>query len=111
MSEEYEIKRDGMTPVKNSGRSRGIKKGDAILEPFLVDIKEYSKSFGLSKTVWAKVSTDAAYNGNRRPALKVVLDDSLRLWVIEDWMFHEMRQAWREKREREEGNYYNDEYT
>jgi len=54
MSEADEIKRDGATPVKNSGRSKGIAKGDAILEPFLIDYKEYNKTFGVSKDFWAR---------------------------------------------------------
>jgi len=103
MSEADEIKRDGATPVKNSGRSKGTNKGDAVLEPFLVDYKEYNKTFGVSKEFWAKISTDAINNGRRQPALKLVIrdDDSpgpkTRLWVIGDAMFHEMLEAWREK--------------
>jgi hypothetical protein len=102
MSEAAEIKRDGATPVKNSGRS----KGDAILEPFLVDYKEYNKSFSVTKDFWAKISTDAINNERRQPALKLVIreDDDpesktpkTRLWVIGDSMFHEMLEAWREK--------------
>lgn len=98
MSEEYEMKRDGMTPVKNSGRGRGVQKGDATLGPFLVDIKEYTKSFSVSREVWAKISTDAWKNGNRDPALKLVLGEEginpTRVWVIGDNMFHEMLDAW-----------------
>lgn len=99
MSEADEIKRDGATAVKNSGRSKGIAKGDATLEPFLIDYKEYSKSFGVTKEVWAKICTDAINNGRRTPALKLVLGDNpkTRLWVIGDSMFHEMLDAWREK--------------
>ncbi|QOI67466.1 Holliday junction resolvase [Streptomyces phage Beuffert] len=106
MSEADEIKRDGATPVKNSGRSKGTNKGDAILEPFLVDYKEYNKTFGVSKEFWAKISTDAINNGRRQPALKLVIRDSddpesrtpkTRLWVIGDAMFHEMLEAWKEK--------------
>ncbi|AXH49210.1 Holliday junction resolvase [Streptomyces phage Blueeyedbeauty] len=108
MSEADEIKRDGATPVKNSGRSKGTNKGDAILEPFLVDYKEYNKTFGVSKEFWAKISTDAINNGRRQPALKLVIRDSddpesrtpkTRLWVIGDSMFHEMLEAWKEKYE------------
>lgn len=101
MSEAAEIKLDGSTPVKNSGRGRGTHKGDAILEPFLVDYKEYSKSFGITADVWAKISTDAFHNGKRMPALKLVLGEpgkpKTRLWVIADSMFHEMYEAWKEK--------------
>lgn len=99
MSEADEIRRDGATPVKNSGR--GLNKGDAILEPFLVDYKEYGKSFGVTKEMWAKVSTDSIKNGRRQPALKLVIgregEARTRLWVIGDEMFHEMLEAWREK--------------
>lgn len=98
MSEAEEIKRDGATPVKNSGR--GVHKGDAILEPFLVDYKEYSKSFGVTQEMWAKVSTDSIKNGRRQPALKLVIGKEgeirTRLWVIGDEMFHEMLEAWRQ---------------
>lgn len=103
MSEADEIKRDGATPVKNSGRSRGTNKGDAILEPFLIDYKEYGKSFGITKEFWAKISTDAINNGRRIPALKLVIGEEgetrTRLWVIGDKMFHEMLEAWKEKYE------------
>ena len=99
MSEADEIKRDGATPVKNSGR--GLHKGDATLEPFLVDYKEYGKSFGVTQEIWAKISTDSIKNGRRQPALKLVIgregEPRTRLWVIGDTMFHEMLEAWKEK--------------
>lgn len=97
--EKEEIKRDGGKPQKNSGRGR-IQKGDAVLEPFCYDIKEYSKSFSLSKDVWAKICDDAFRSGRREPALKVVLGEGnykIRLWVVEDEMFQQMREAWEEK--------------
>lgn len=99
MSEAAEIKRDGMVPVKNSGRSRSTKKGDAVLGQFLVDIKEYPESFAVSRSNWKKISGDAVVNGRRLPAFKLVLgkDLPIRLWVIEDKVFHEMREAWEEK--------------
>jgi hypothetical protein len=53
----------------------------------LVDIKEFTKSFGLSKAVWLKVSADAVKQ-YKRPALNVVLGENdgrkIRLWVISD---------------------------
>ena len=98
-SEREEIRRDGATPQPNSGRGKH-RKGDAILDPFIVDYKEYSKSFGVSKDVWAKICTDANY-GHKFPALKLVLGENdghkIRLWVISDNMFHDMRNAWMEK--------------
>lgn len=97
--EKAEIKRIGATPVKNSGR--GLHKGDCILGPFLVDIKEYEKTFGVSRDMWSKISTDSIQNGRRQPALRLVIgkmgEPRTRLWVIGDSMFEEMLQAWEEK--------------
>lgn len=101
-SEQKEVRRDGGKAVANSGRGKHAK-GDAVLEPFLYDVKEYEKSYGLTKSNWAKVCSDAWTNGRRVPALKVVLGpeggDRLRLWVVDDAMFHEMLEAWKEKYE------------
>jgi len=97
--EKEEIKRDGGKAQKNSGRGK-IQKGDAQLDPFVYDIKEYGVSFGLSREVWAKICSDAYRSGNKEPALKIVLgrpDQKVRLWVIEDGMFQSMREAWLEK--------------
>lgn len=99
MSEESEAKRDGATLQPNSGRGKH-KKGDAILGPYLIDYKEYAKSFGVSVSVWAKLSKDAILKGKKQPALKLVLGEhgnKTRLWVISDSMFHEMYEAWKEK--------------
>lgn len=103
MSEEFEAKRIGATMVKNSGRSRGIDKGDAILEPFLVDIKEYTESFSVSRKNWLKLAKDAITNGRRMPMFLLALQAEgkapLRLWVIDEGMGQEMLEAWREKYE------------
>lgn len=102
MSEESEAKRDGATLQPNSGRGKH-KKGDATLGPFLIDYKEYAKSFGVSISVWAKLSKDAILKGKKQPALKLVLGENdgrkTRVWVIGDEMFHEMLEAWKEKYE------------
>lgn len=97
-SELDEIKRFGGTPQKNSGRG-AVKKGDAILGPFLVDVKEYAKSYGLSISNWAKISSDAIKSGGYQPALNVVLGETnrVRLWVVSEEMFLEMHEAWTEK--------------
>lgn len=97
-TELNEIKRDGATPQPNSGRGQHAK-GDAILEPFLVDYKEYTNSFGVSRTNWAKLQRDAFTAGRREPAFKLVLGeegtkDKLRLWVISDAMFHELLETY-----------------
>ena len=88
MSEASEMKRWGPNAKEqpNSGRGKH-KKGDAAIDKFIVDIKEFSKSFGLSKAVWAKISADAV-KGHKRPALNVVLGENdgrkVRLWVISE---------------------------
>lgn len=95
-SELKEIKKDGGKAQKNSGRGQ-YEKGDATLGPYILyDIKEYEKSFSLSKKVWAKICTDAFKSGRKIPALKIVLGDTdkTRLWVISDAMFIEMFSAW-----------------
>lgn len=101
MSELKEIARDGATPQRNSGRGI-LEKGDATLGPLLIDYKEYDRSFGVSRKVWAKLTSDAFKAGHREPALKLVLGDKdatdkLRLWVVQDEFFHQMLEAWREK--------------
>lgn len=101
MTELNEIKKDGGKAQKNSGRGQ-YQKGDATLGPFCYDIKEYAQSFGVSMTTWGKVCTDAFRSGRMVPALKLVLgsgDKKIRLWVIDDGMFKEMLEAWKEKNE------------
>jgi len=72
-TELYEIKRMGAVAQKNSGRGKHDK-GDAILdEKWMVDVKEYAKTFGISMEVWAKTCTDAFRAGGYEPMLKVVL--------------------------------------
>lgn len=96
-SERAEIKKMGGRPQKNSGRGL-YQKGDATLGPFVVDVKEYSKSFGLSRDVWGKICSDASKH-RKEPALMVCLGGSTRMWVIGDEMFHQMLEAWEEKYE------------
>lgn len=85
-SEAAEIKRFGGVAQPNSGRGKH-KKGDAVLHHFVVDVKEYAKSFGLSKAVWAKIGADAVKQA-KRPALNIVLGENdgrkIRMWVISE---------------------------
>lgn len=84
MSEASEIKRDGAKARKNSGRGH-YQKGDALLDIFTVDYKEYPKGFSVNKDVWAKICMDAMRNGRTEPALKLVLgagNNKTRLWVV-----------------------------
>jgi hypothetical protein len=100
MTEKSEAKRDGARLQRNSGRGI-LEKGDATVGPFTIDYKEYDESFSVSRKVWAKAKLDAWKNKNM-PALKLVLGskdspDKVRVWVIDDTMFHEMLEAWEEK--------------
>ena len=85
MSERGEAKRIGAKLHKNSGRNQ--KKGDATWKNYIVDIKEYSKSFSLSQDVWAKVVTDQMkVDKTKSPALIIILGEGnkrTRLAVIE----------------------------
>lgn len=85
MTERGEAKRIGAKQHKNSGR--GTKKGDATWKNYVVDFKEYSKSFSISQEVWAKAVTDCMkVDRSKSPAIIVVLgegDRKVRLAVIE----------------------------
>lgn len=96
-SELYELNRLGAVPQKNSGRGKHDK-GDGILDDiWMVDVKEYAKSFGLSLGVWAKTCTDAFRAGSKEPLLKIVLGEEnkrVRLVVISESMFQDMKAAY-----------------
>ena len=84
MSEKSEIKRDGAKAQKNSGRG-SYQKGDALLDIFTVDYKEYPKGFTVNEDNWAKICMDALRNNRSEPALKVVLgagSNRTRLWIV-----------------------------
>lgn len=105
MSERGEIKRIGAKAHKNSGRGQ-YQKSDATWNEFIVDIKEYSKSFSLSQDVWAKVVTDTMRTDlYKSPALMVVLGEKYktRLAVIEWAVLEQMQQTIKELEERLDG--------
>jgi hypothetical protein len=85
MSEKGEIKRMGAKAHKNSGR--GMVKGDASWNEFVVDIKEANKTFTLSQNVWAKIVTDTLkVDRNKSPLLQIVIgteNKKVRLAIIE----------------------------
>lgn len=94
-SEKAELKKAGATPQRNSGRN-AWEKGDGILEPFLVDVKEAKSSFTFSKKIWSKVCSDAIKHG-KEPALLIAVGenrDTVRTWIIGDTMFKQMLDAW-----------------
>lgn len=93
MSERSELKRIGATPHKNSGR--GMKKADGSLDNYVVDVKEYSKSFSVTRDVWAKIVTDTLkVDPNKSPVIMLVLGDThkTRLAIIEWNDFEELRE-------------------
>jgi len=85
MSERGEAKRINAKLHKNSGRNQT--KGDATWNNYVVDFKEYSKSFTLNQDVWAKVVTDCMkVDRSKSPAIIVVLGEGnkkVRLAVVE----------------------------
>jgi hypothetical protein len=84
-SERAELKRMGAKAHKNSGR--GMIKGDGSMDEFVVDVKEYTKSYTVSVDSWAKICTDTMkVDRNKSPMLQLVLKDgnrTIRLSVIE----------------------------
>lgn len=85
MSERGEAKRINAKLHKNSGRN--YTKGDATWNGYVVDFKEYTKSFTLSQDVWAKVVTDCMkVDRQKSPAIILVLGEGnkkVRLAVVE----------------------------
>lgn len=102
-TELNELKLYDAKPQKNSGRGRHDK-GDGILDDtFMIDVKEYAKSYSLSIESWAKVCTDAYRAGNYEPMIGVTLgtgNKKVRLAVISKDMFDAMKAAYL----REQGN-------
>ena len=98
MSERSELKRIGAKAHKNSGRGK-IQKADGNLDRYIVDVKEYSKSFSINRDVWAKICTDTLKTDpEKSPVLMIVLGDThkTRLAIIEWNEFEELREI-REK--------------
>jgi hypothetical protein len=93
MSEKNEIRRDGAKAQKNSGRGK-ISKGDAQWKNFVVDYKEYGKSFSISRDSWAKICTDSMkVDRSKFPLLKLILgsgQQKTRLAVIEFAVLEEL---------------------
>lgn len=99
MSERSELKRIGAQAHKNSGR--GMKKADGNLDNYVVDVKEYSRSFSVTQDVWAKIVTDTLkVDPNKSPVIMLVLGDQrkVRLAIIE-WNEFELLREIRENNE------------
>jgi TFIIF-interacting CTD phosphatase-like protein len=93
MSERGELKRIGAKQHKNSGR--GIVKADGSNDQFVIDVKEYSKSFSINNSNWSKIVMDTmSVDRKKNPAIMLVLgegDKKIRLAIIEWNVFEEMR--------------------
>lgn len=82
MSERGEASRIGARLHKNSGRN--YTKGDASWKDYVVDFKEFAKSFSITQSVWAKVVTDTLkVDRKKSPAICLVLGGKTRLAIIE----------------------------
>ena len=83
-TEKEEIKRDGAKAVKNSGR--GMRKGDAMKNQFLIDYKHCEKSHTVSAANWRKLAKDAWNENYKHPLLCLVLgEDSERKLAVVEW--------------------------
>lgn len=98
MTEKSQVKRLKARPQKNSGRGKH-KKGDATKGNFLIDVKEYGKSYSVTQDKWAKVSSDAWLAGNRTPSINLVLGDEskTRLLIVPEDVGIEMMELYNEK--------------
>jgi hypothetical protein len=94
MSERGELKRIGAKQHINSGR--GPVKADGSLDDFVVDVKEYSKSYSVSQDSWAKIVSDTMQVDRKKdPVLMVVLGEGnkkVRLAIIEWELFDQLRE-------------------
>lgn len=94
MSERGELKRIGAKKHINSGR--GPVKADGSLDDFVVDVKEYAKSYSVSQDSWAKIVSDTMkVDRKKNPVLMVVLgkgNKKIRLAIIEWEVFEQLRE-------------------
>ena len=82
MTERGEASRIGAKLHKNSGRTNT--KGDASWHNYVLDFKEFTKSFSITQNVWAKVVTDTLrVDKQKSPAICLILDGKTRLAIIE----------------------------
>lgn len=95
MSERGELKRIGAKQHKNSGR--GMVKADGSNEDFVIDVKEYEKSFSINQANWAKIVMDTmSVDRKKNPAIMLVLgkgSKKVRLAIIEWEVFEELRES------------------
>lgn len=94
MSERGELKRIGAKQHKNSGR--GVVKADGSNDQFVIDVKEYEKSFSINHNNWAKIVMDTmSVDRKKNPAIMLVLgkgSKKIRLAIIEWEVFEQLRE-------------------
>ncbi|MFZ9242883.1 MAG: hypothetical protein ACO295_06700 [Sediminibacterium sp.] len=94
MSEKAELKRIGAKQHPNSGR--GPVKADGSDDDFVIDVKEYAKSYSVTQDSWAKIVTDTMrVDRKKNPALMLVLgkgSSKVRLAIIEWEVFEQLRE-------------------
>lgn len=82
MTERGEASRINARLHRNSGRN--YTKGDASWNQYVLDFKEFTKSFSITQNVWAKVVTDTLkVDRQKSPAICLILDGKIRLAIIE----------------------------
>jgi hypothetical protein len=71
-------------------------KADGSNEDFVIDVKEYSKSYSISQDSWAKIVSDTMkVDRSKDPALMIVLGEGskkVRLAIIEWEVFEQLRE-------------------
>lgn len=88
MTERNQARKDSAKLQPNSGRGSHAK-GDATMQTptglYVVDYKEYGKSYSVNPDSWGKICTDTLkVDRFAEPVLKLVLDGKTELAVI-DW--------------------------
>jgi hypothetical protein len=71
-------------------------KADGSDDQFVIDVKEYTKSFSINSDNWAKIVMDTmSVDRKKNPALMLVLgkgDKKVRLAIIEWEVFEQLRE-------------------
>jgi hypothetical protein len=93
--EKKQAKRDGATPVKNSGR--GHQKGDALIPGFMIDYKFNAKSFQLTLDNWRKLSQEAWKSDRREPVIGVKYEDGTMVAIV-DWQIFRQYLMWEQEK-------------
>lgn len=84
--EAKQAKRDGAVVVANSGR--GMRKGDARTDDFLIDYKFTEKaSYSLGVKDYQKFKIQSYSDGDRQPVVVVIFDQFKEEVAMVDWQY------------------------